>query len=384
MWKLIFKSTIFKLLLAVAIGIVAGFFVNEGFMNVVVTVKYILGQLIFFMVPLIILGFISSSIARMKGNASRMLGSALGLAYFSSVGAAFFALVLGYWLIPLLSVEPATEGLKEIPPLVFRLDIPPVMSVMSALVLSIMIGLATVWTKSEVFGNILDNFQKMVLLLINRILIPVLPFFIAANFCALSYQGSITRQLPVFIGVMGIVLVAHFIWLTFLYLSAGLVSRKNPWLVLKYYGPAYLTAVGTMSSAATLAVALKCAKKSPVLKDEVVDFAVPLFSNIHLCGSILTEVFFVMTVSLMLYGTLPAVSVMVLFILLLGIFAIGAPGVPGGTVIASLGIVVSILGFDEAGTALLLTIFALQDSFGTACNITGDGALTLILTKIDK
>ena len=348
MWKLIFKSTIFKLLLAVAIGIVAGFFVNEGFMNVVVTVKYILGQLIFFMVPLIILGFISSSIARMKGNASRMLGSALGLAYFSSVGAAFFALVLGYWLIPLLSVEPATEGLKEIPPLVFRLDIPPVMSVMSALVLSIMIGLATVWTKSEVFGNILDNFQKMVLLLINRILIPVLPFFIAANFCALSYEGSITRQLPVFIGVMGIVLVAHFIWLTFLYLSAGLVSRKNPWLVLKYYGPAYLTAVGTMSSAATLAVALKCAKKSPVLKDEVVDFAVPLFSNIHLCGSILTEVFFVMTVSLMLYGTLPAVSVMVLFILLLGIFAIGAPGVPGGTVIASLGIVVSILGFDEA------------------------------------
>ena len=384
MWKLIFKSTIFKLLLAVAIGIVAGLFVNEGFMNVVVTVKYILGQLIFFMVPLIILGFISSSIARMKGNASRMLGSALGLAYFSSVGAAFFALVLGYWLIPLLSVEPATEGLKEIPPLVFRLDIPPVMSVMSALVLSIMIGLATVWTKSEVFGNILDNFQKMVLLLINRILIPVLPFFIAANFCALSYEGSITRQLPVFIGVMGIVLVAHFIWLTFLYLSAGLVSRKNPWLVLKYYGPAYLTAVGTMSSAATLAVALKCAKKSPVLKDEVVDFAVPLFSNIHLCGSILTEVFFVMTVSLMLYGTLPAVSVMVLFILLLGIFAIGAPGVPGGTVIASLGIVVSILGFDEAGTALLLTIFALQDSFGTACNITGDGALTLILTKIDK
>lgn len=384
MWKLIFKSTIFKLLLAVAIGIIAGFFVNEGFMNVVVTVKYILGQLIFFMVPLIILGFISSSIARMKGNASRMLGSALGLAYFSSVGAAFFALVLGYWLIPLLSVEPAAEGLKEIPPLVFRLDIPPVMSVMSALVLSIMIGLATVWTKSEVFGNILDHFQKMVLLLINRILIPVLPFFIAANFCALSYEGSITRQLPVFIGVMGIVLVAHFIWLTFLYLSAGVVSRKNPWLVLKYYGPAYLTAVGTMSSAATLAVALKCAKKSPVLKDEVVDFAVPLFSNIHLCGSILTEVFFVMTVSLMLYGTLPAVSVMVLFILLLGIFAIGAPGVPGGTVIASLGIVVSILGFDEAGTALLLTIFALQDSFGTACNITGDGALTLILTKIDK
>lgn len=384
MWKKILTSTIFKLLLAVVIGILLGFVVGEGFMNVVVTVKYVLGQLIFFMVPLIILGFISSSIARMKGNASRMLGSALGLAYFSSVGAAFFAMFLGYWLIPLLSVSPAAEGLKEIPALVFRLDIPPVMSVMSALVLSIMIGLATVWTKSEVFGNILESFQKMVLLLINRILIPILPFFIAANFCALSYEGSITRQLPVFIGVMGIVLAAHFIWLAFLYGMSGLVSRKNPWQVLRYYGPAYLTAVGTMSSAATLAVALKCAKKSPVLKDKVVDFAIPLFANVHLCGSILTEVFFVMTVSLLLYHTLPAMSVMVLFILLLGVFAIGAPGVPGGTVIASLGIVVSVLGFDEAGTALLLTIFALQDSFGTACNVTGDGALTLILSKIDR
>lgn len=384
MLRKILHSTIFRLLSAVVVGILSGFVVGEGFMNVVVTVKYVLGQLIFFMVPLIILGFISSSIARMKGNASRMLGSALGLAYFSSVGAAFFAMFLGYRLIPLLSVSPAAEGLKEIPPLVFRLDIPPVMSVMSALVLSIMTGLATVWTKSEVFGNLLESFQKMVLLLINRILIPVLPFFIAANFCALSYEGSITRQLPVFIGVMGIVLAAHFVWLAFLYGLAGAVSRKNPWQVLRYYGPAYLTAVGTMSSAATLGVALKSAGKSPVLKKEVVDFAIPLLSNVHLCGSILTEVFFVMTVSLLLYGTLPALSVMVLFIVLLGIFAVGAPGVPGGTVIASLGIVVSVLGFDEAGTALLLTIFALQDSFGTACNITGDGALTLILSKIDK
>lgn len=382
--KRILSSTIFKLLLAVGVGIVLGLFVGEGFMNIVVTVKYILGQLIFFMVPLIILAFVSSSIAKMKSKASRMLGWALGLAYVSSVGAAFMAMFLGYWLIPLLSVAPATEGLKEIPGIVFRLDIPPVMSVMSALVVAIMVGLATVWAKSQIFETILDNFQQMILLLINRILIPVLPFFIAANFCALTYEGSITRQLPVFLNVMGVVLVAHFIWLAFLYLSAGAFSGKNPWQVLRYYGPAYFTAVGTMSSAATLPVALKCAKRSPVLKGEVIDFAIPLFSNIHLCGSILTEVFFVMTVSLMLYGVLPAMSTMVLFIILLGIFAIGAPGVPGGTVIASLGIVVSVLGFDEAGTALLLTIFALQDSFGTACNITGDGALTLVLSKVDR
>lgn len=377
----LFSSTISKLILAVIVGILLGLIANEGFMNIIVTVKYILGQLIFFMVPLIILGFVSYSIAKMKDNASKMLGLALVIAYLSSIGAAFFAMVTGYTLIPHLSIEPVKETLQKLPDLVFRLDIPPVVSVMTALVLAIMIGLATVWTKSEIFENLLDNFQKMVLLLINRVLIPILPYFIAANFCALSYEGAITKQLPIFLGVMVIVILSQFVWLSFLYALAGAISKKNPWLVLKYYGPAYLTAVGTMSSAATLAVALKCAKKSPVLKDDVIDFAVPLFSNIHLCGSILTEVFFVMTVSLMLYGTLPSLTVMILFILLLGIFAIGAPGVPGGTVIASLGIVISVLGFDEAGTALLLTIFALQDSFGTACNITGDGALTLIMTK---
>ena len=176
-------------------------------------------------------------------------------------------------------------------------------------------------------------------------------------------------------------MAGHYIWLAILYGVAGLYAKENPWKVLKNYGPAYITAVGTMSSAATLAVALRCAKKSqPPLKEDMVDFGIPLFANIHLCGSVLTEVFFVMTVSQVLYGTIPSLGTMVLFCLLLGVFAIGAPGVPGGTVMASLGLIIGILGFDESGTALMLTVFALQDSFGTACNVTGDGALTLILT----
>lgn len=137
-----------------------------------------------------------------------------------------------------------------------------------------------------------------------------------------------------------------------------------------------------MSSAATLPVALKCAKKSKVLRDDIADFAIPLCANIHLCGSVLTEVFFIMTVSQLLYGKLPNLSTMILFIVLLGIFAIGAPGVPGGTVMASLGLITGVLGFTEAGTALILTIFALQDSFGTACNVTGDGAIALMLTRV--
>ena len=165
-----------------------------------------------------------------------------------------------------------------------------------------------------------------------------------------------------------------------LYGVAGIYSGENPWEVLRHYGPAYLTAVGTMSSAATLAVALQCAGRSKVLRRDMVDFGIPLFANIHLCGSVLTEVFFVMTVSKVLYGELPGLGTMILFCVLLGVFAIGAPGVPGGTVMASLGLIIGVLGFGENGTALMLAVFALQDSFGTACNVTGDGALTLMLT----
>ncbi len=175
-------------------------------------------------------------------------------------------------------------------------------------------------------------------------------------------------------------MAGHYIWMALLYTLAGIYSGRDPRGVIKHYGPAYLTAVGTMSSAATLAVALSCAKKAEPLRDDMVDFGIPLFANIHLCGSVLTEVFFVMTVSKILYGALPDMMTMVLFCVLLGVFAVGAPGVPGGTVMASLGLITGVLGFDATGTALMLTIFALQDSFGTACNVTGDGALTLMLT----
>ena len=175
-------------------------------------------------------------------------------------------------------------------------------------------------------------------------------------------------------------MVGHYIWLAVLYGVAGAYSGRSGIEVVKHYGPAYLTAVGTMSSAATLAVALQCAHKSQNLRSDMVDFGIPLFANIHLCGSVLTEVFFCMTVSQVLYSKLPEPLTMVLFCVLLAVFAIGAPGVPGGTVMASLGLIAGVLMFDDAGRALMLAIFALQDSFGTACNVTGDGALTLILT----
>ena len=379
-----FNNTIVQLLIAVILGIVAGFYVEGTALSAIVSLKHVSGQVIFFLVPLIILGFIAPSIAHLRSNASKMLLFAFGIAYLSSIGASFFGAAVGYQVIPHLDIASDANALKALPENMLKIDIPPVMNVMTALVLAAMIGLATAWVKSDEFVRLLDTFQKMVLELVKKVRLPVLPVFIFSNFCILSYQGAVTKQLPIFLSILLVVIVCHYIWLALLYGIAALYSKKNSWKVLKYYGPAYLTALGTMSSAATLGVALHCAHKSPILRKEISDVTVPLFANIHLCGSILTETVFVMTVSKLLYGTMPDPFTLILFILLLGLFAIGAPGVPGGTVLASLGLIISVLQFDEAGTALLLTIFALQDSFGTACNVAGDGALTLITDTYEK
>ena len=378
--KKLFDNLPFRLLLGIIIGVILGQVFPESVMKVVVTLQYIMGQLITFCVPLIIIGFIAPSITKLGKNASRLLGVAIVIAYVSSVCAALMSTGAGYAVIPHLSIDTEVAGLRTLPDVVFELNIPQIMSVMSALVLSVLMGLAATWTNSKLTCDFLGEFQNIVLDIVGKIIIPMLPFYIAATFCNLSYEGMITHQLPAFIQIILIVMAGHYIWLAVLYLLAGAYSGKNPWEVLRHYGPAYLTAVGTMSSAATLAVALDCARKSKVLRKDMVSFGIPLFANIHLCGSVLTEVFFCMTISKILYGHLPSIGTMLLFCALLGIFAIGAPGVPGGTVMASLGLITGVLMFDGAGTALMLAIFALQDSFGTACNVTGDGALTLMLT----
>lgn len=373
------KSLPFRLLLGIAVGIIVGIFIPESAMAVVVSVKNVLGQVIMFCVPLIVIGFIAPSITTLGKNASRLLGVAVLLAYTSSVLAAFMSTAAGYALIPHLSIA-ADASVRELPADIFALSIPQIMPVMSALVLSLMIGLAATWTNSETTIKLLGEFQNIILEIVQKIIIPILPLYICGTFAGLAYDGTITVQFPVFIKIIIIVLIGHFVWMTVLYTAAGIYSGKSPKEVFRHYLPAYLTAVGTMSSAATLSVALECAHKSKVLRKDMVDFGIPLFANIHLCGSVLTEVFFCMAINLMLYGKLPSVGTMILFCVLLGVFAVGAPGVPGGTVMASLGIVTSVLGFDPTGTALILAIFALQDSFGTACNVTGDGALTLMLT----
>ena len=383
------SSLPFKLIVALLAGMfiglglatIEGNAICTALLNVVVTVHYIASQFLNFCVPLIIIGFVAPSITRMGSNASRMLLLALTLAYVSSIGAAFAATFAGYSIIPFLNIVTEVEGLKDLPEVVFKLSIPQVMPVMSALFVSVLVGLAAAWNRSKTTIALLEEFQQIVLSIVTRFLIPVLPFLIGTTFCQLAYQGSITKQLPIFLVIILIVMLGHYIWMALLYFLAGAYSGRNPMNIIKNYGPAYMTAVGTMSSAATLSVALTCARKSePTLRDDMVNFGIPLFANIHLCGSVMTETFFVMAVSKILYGVYPSVGNMILFCLLLGVFAIGAPGVPGGTVMASLGLITGVLGFDGTGTGLMLTIFALQDSFGTACNVTSDGALTLILT----
>jgi len=377
--KKFFTSLPFRLILGIAVGIALGALLGEGPMNVVVSVKNVFNQLIMFCVPLIIIGFVAPAITTLGANASRLLFLGTIIAYVSSVLAALFSTGAGYWLIPKLSI--ATDAtVKELPGDVFGLTIPQIMPVMSALVLALLLGLAATWTKSQTMIKLLGEFRNIVLDIVKKIVVPLLPIYIALVFCGLSWDGTVTKQFPAFLQIILIVMAGHYIWIALLYIIAGIYSGKKPWEVLRHYGPAYLTAVGTMSSAATLSVALECAHKSKVLRKDMVDFGVPLFANIHLCGSVLTETFFAMAISYMLNGSLPSFGTMLLFCVLLGIFAVGAPGVPGGTVMASLGIVVSVLGFNDIGTGMLIAIFALQDSFGTACNVTTDGALTLILT----
>lgn len=376
-------KSVIALLLAVALGIGLGYVIPEGGMAVVLTLKQVCGQVIFFMVPLIILGCVAPSIATLRGNVSRIILLAFALAYCSSLGAALFSLAVSYQVIPLLHIQPVAEGLRTLPEVTFKLEIPPLMSVMSALLLSVCLGMGCIWTGAKLVAEVLVQLRDIILTLVKRLLMPLLPIYVAANFCALAYEGNVGR-LGIFLPVLLIVILCHYIWLLVLYGAASAYSGRNGWQVARHYGPAYVTALGTMSSAATLGVALQCAGRSKALDQGVASFSVPLFANIHLCGSVLTETFFVCVVSQLLYGHLPSLGAMLLFVCLLGIFAVGAPGVPGGTVFASLGIVVSILGFDDAGTALLIAIYALQDSFGTACNITGDGALTLILTRFTR
>ena len=385
MKKSIFHNILFWLLVGITAGICGGLFIGEGGVKAVMVLKQVVGQIIFFLVPLIIIGFIAPSIASMKGNTSKILLLIFAVAYLSTEGAALLGIGMSRVVLPWLDID-GCAALSPLPASVFNLEIAPVMSVMSALVLAIFFGIGVSWIGSEEFTRLLEQFRQIVLLLVKRILIPLLPFYVASNFCLLTYRGFLP-QLKIFILVILVAVIGHYIWLCVLYAIAALYSGKNSLKVLQKYPRAYFTALGTMSSAASLGVALECAHSCDLLDDDVADYCVPLFNNIHLCGSVLSVVLFVCAVSQVLYGAMPTVGSMAVFVLILGVIAIGAPGVPGGTIMASIGLITTILTvpgapdghLGDAAAAILITMFTIQDCFGSACNLTGDGALTLIV-----
>jgi len=271
---------IVKLIAGVVIGLLIGLKCDEKSIQVFMSIKQILGQIIFYAVPLVIVGFITPAITGLKQNANKLLTTALIIAYVSSIGAAFMSMIAGYIIIPNLDIVSDVAGTKELPEILFSLSIPPMFPVMTALVTSIIFGLAIIWTKSELMEKLFIEFNNIMMLVVQKIVVPILPFFVASTFATLAYEGAIIHQFPVFIKAIIIVIVMHYIWLAVLYGIGGTISKSNPFEVLKHYGPAYLTAVGTMSSAATLPVSLECARKSSVLDREIVDFAVPIGATI--------------------------------------------------------------------------------------------------------
>ncbi|HHX31524.1 MAG TPA: dicarboxylate/amino acid:cation symporter, partial [Bacteroidales bacterium] len=324
----LFTNTSVRLIFAVISGLLLGSFASESIIGILLPIKHLLGQIIFFLIPLIVLGFIAPAITRLKKNASKLLRLSLVMAYVSCVGSATLAAIVGYKTIPLIDISSTESTVRALPEMIFRLDIPPIMTVLSALFLAFIIGVGVLITKSNKIESGLYEFQNIVFVAVKRILIPLLPFFIAVNFAIFAYEGDLISKVPLFLLIIVITIICHIIWLTLLYVLAGIYSGKNPWQVIKHYGPVVLTALGSQSSAASLGVAIEVTRKSKVLEDEVRDFSIPLFGNIHFPGSVLDIVFLVLAVSYLQHGIIPEIDKMLLFIPLLAIFGVAAPGLP--------------------------------------------------------
>lgn len=380
-------------ILAVSIpGLLAGLFFNatrtmgftSGALNLVVTTRYVLSQLIAFLAPLIIIGLMASSIISVKKDPTPTTKPVIRITYISMLGAAAFSAVLGYLIIPRLPVSTDSLSFRFLPDTLFELPIPAPFSALSALVLAILLGFGACWTNAVRTKELLNEFRGITLSLMSRVLLPILPAYIGLSLCTLAYQGYFIKYLPLLLLTLVIVIPVYGIWTLLLYYFAGSYSGEKPWKVLKEYLPVCKMALMTRSSAATGKYSLEAASKCECLEQDLTKDALPLFTQIHHCGSVLTEVFFAMMISRILYGSVPAPGTMVIFSVLLATCSIGTPGLPWGTVMVSLGTLTGILKFGDSGVALMFAVFAIHDGFAAACNMTCDGALALILTGYAK
>lgn len=376
---------IIKLLIGIVIGVLIGLVVPESLARVIVTFKELFGQFLGFTIPFIILFFIASGIASFGKESGKMLGYTAGVAYGSTIIAGLLAYFVAITVIPLF-LNGSTAGAEEAEGFesFLTLEIDPVMGVMTALISAFVFGIGVTRVKSTVMKRFFDEGKEITEKLIWKIIIPILPFYIGSIFVELAADGTVFQTLKAFGLVLGLAVAMHWIWLFVLYILAGTISGKNPFTSLKTMLPAYFTGLGTMSSAATIPVTVRQTKENKV-SEGIADSAIPLCATIHLSGSTITLTTCAIAVILLTNGmALPSFGLMLQFILLLGLVMIAAPGVPGGAVIAALGILGSVLGFGETALGLMIALYTTQDSFGTATNVTGDGAIAMIVDKWTK
>ncbi|MEH6944550.1 dicarboxylate/amino acid:cation symporter [Bacillus sp. JJ722] len=375
-----------RIILAIALGILIGLVAPKELIRIFATFNGIFGNFLGFIIPLIIIGFIAPGIGTMGKGAGKMLGITTGFAYASTIFAGLLAFVAAKTIYPFILTNQTQASFKSpeealLEPY-FKIDMPPVMDVMAALLIAFTIGLGLAAIKGNTLQHVMDDFKDIVEKVINVAIIPLLPFHIFGIFANMTQGGQIAMIMSVFAKVFIMIIVLHLTMLLIQYTVAGTVSKQNPLKMLKEMMPAYFTALGTQSSASSIPVTMHHTKKLGV-KHRVANFSVPLLATIHLSGSTITLVSCSMAVML-LQGQTATFSIMFPFILMLGVTMIAAPGVPGGAVMAALGLLGSMLGFTETMLSLMIALYLAQDSFGTACNVTGDGAITVISNSFAK
>ena len=373
-----------RIIIAIALGIGLGLVLPLPVVRVFVTFNSIFSQFIQFLIPLIIIGLITPAISDIGKSAGKLLLLTTIIAYGDTVLSGYLSYFTSTNIFPLLiNHGQAVEKIAEVKALepFFTINIPPLVDVMSALVTAFTVGLGIAFFGSNTLKAGFDEFKEIVAKTIEVALIPLLPLYIFGIFLEMSHTGQAWHVLNVFIAIIGVIFAMHIFLLVLQYCIAGLITHRNPFRLLWNMLPAYFTALGTSSSAVTIPVTLKHTLKNGV-SEEIAGFVVPLCATIHLSGSCLKIV--ACSVALMLMTGMPFdLGMFTGFIFMLGVMMVAAPGVPGGAIMAALGVIQSILGFDAQQQALMIALYITMDSFGTACNVTGDGAIALIMDKIN-
>jgi Na+/H+-dicarboxylate symporter len=375
---------ILKIVVGIIVGILLGMFAPMPLIKALSSIGFVLGQYIRFVIPLLIIAFVAKGVAEFGRQAGKALMLGLILAYSSTICAELLGFSVASAFLPHLGIAPGSvaSAVKITPYL--RIEIPVAISIMGALVFAIILGLGITRIKSPTINGFIQEFNGIIADLIRNGLIPVFPYFVATVFLEITAKGQLIPTIKAFFMVLLLIIPTQWVWLAVLYTIAGIYTRKDAFFVFKSMIPAYFTAMGTMSSAATLPVALECARKVPFLKKESVSFCIPLFNIAHLPGAAAAITMSAMVVTILTKGVTPSLETFLPFIILLGFIEVAAVGVPGGSVTAALGILESALGLDQSGLGLMVALFMIQDSFGTATNVVGDAALTMIVDKVIK